>query len=182
MFYTAGHVLPDQEGRSRDRLPDADLRRRRRCAASRSTTRSSGRSIAARTRPSCTTILEDRPGRRQRVPLQLRRAANGNIRAYVLDQHERPTSATPAAPRLDERIAQLTRSTAPPTRSCRSACARARTSTTSPASRLADLQHEHLRRLAQQAHLRRQLVGAWGTYTLNATFDHSEYFYEPTDS
>ena len=26
------------------------------------------------------------------------------------------------------------------------------------------------------------LVGAWGKYSLNATFDHSEYFYDTTDS
>ena len=33
-------------------------------------------------------VLEDRPGRRRRVPLQLRRRVDGNITAYLLDQHE----------------------------------------------------------------------------------------------
>ena len=48
-------LLPDPGGRSRHRVPAADLRHLARSGDSRSATRSSGRSAAARTRPSRTT-------------------------------------------------------------------------------------------------------------------------------
>ena len=60
----AGPLLPHEEGGSRDRIPAADLRDVDASRAVDCTTRSSGRSTAARTRPSCTTGLR----RRVRAP------------------------------------------------------------------------------------------------------------------
>ena len=43
---------------------------------------------------------------------------------------------------------------------------------------VADVQHQHLRRVAQPARsYGGNVVGAWRTYSLNGTFDRSEYFY-----
>ena len=75
------------------------------------------------------------------------------------------------------------KSAAAPISCCPSVCARAPTSTTSRASR-------RRRRSTPTSTTRRatprafggNVVGAWGTYSLNATMDHSEYFYNLTDS
>ena len=71
----AGPLLPDQGRGPRDRLPAPDLRRSSLRGQS-FTTRSSGRSTAARTRRSCTTGFRRRPGRGRRIPLQRWRRRN----------------------------------------------------------------------------------------------------------
>ena len=84
----AGDVLPDQQGGSRDRLPDADLRHVDDQGAARSTTRSSGRSTAARTRP-LPQLVTRRPARASAASTATcGRRARGNMQTYVLHEHE----------------------------------------------------------------------------------------------
>ena len=83
----ADPVLPDQARRSRHRLPDTDLRLVDAARPIACTTRSSGRSTAARTRRSCTTGYS-KTG--QGFGSEYRYNAgtgDGNIRAYLDDQH-----------------------------------------------------------------------------------------------
>ena len=85
----ADFLLPDPGGQPRDRLPDADLRSRRRRAGSRSATRSSGRSPAARTRRSITTGSR-RPGRASAASTATScgPGSAGNSRFSMLNEHE----------------------------------------------------------------------------------------------
>ena len=113
-----------------------------------------------------------------RVPLQLRR----RIRRERPRLHARPARGdVPAGRRHDRRPcprARATRCAAARTRRCRGGCARARTSTTSRASR-------RCRRStptsttprATRARFGGNVVGAWGTYTLNATLNRNQYFF-----
>ena len=88
-----------------------------------------GRDVPARL------VLEDRPGRRRRVPLQLRRRlGRQHPRTYLLDQHEADATRRRTARRRRCRPAAATRCAAARTSCCPAACARARASTTSRAS------------------------------------------------
>ena len=104
--------------------------------------------------------------------------ATATSRGTCSNEHE----ATYAARRQAacRRASAATRSAAAPTRCCPAICARARASTTSRASRRhADVQHQHLRRLAQPALASAATSSApGGRFSLNGTLDHSEYFYD----
>ena len=123
-------------------------------------------------------VLEDRPGRGQRVPLQLRRRLDGNLTGV----RARPAGDDRTTRRRRRAVAgdrAATRSAAAPTSCCR-VDLRAR------ASVELLLEHRHDRRRstptsttprATSASFGGNVVGAWGSYSLNGTFDRSEYFY-----
>ena len=176
----ADPVLPDQEGRPRDRLPDSDLRHRRRCAASRSTTRSSGRSTAARTRRSCTTGSR-RSARASAASTATTSAAasNGNItRATISISTRRPTRRRTARRRLPGERSYEIRGSAEPGAAA-AACARARSvdyfSSIADARRRSTPTSTTPRATSARSAATSSAPGA--RYSLNATFDHSEYFY-----
>ena len=165
----AGPVLPDQKGRPRDRLPDPDLRH---VDAARPVDSQRvllgdqpqpGRDVHARL------VLEDRAGRRQRVPLQLRRRVDGTSRRTCStstkprrgpERRRRPAAGGRAA----------TSSAAAPISCCRAICARGRASTTSPASRRSRRStRTSTTRRATSAIFGGNVVGAWRTYSLNGT-------------
>ena len=94
---SAGPVLPDQARGSRDRLSDSDLRQldaarpvdsQRVLLGDRS---QPGRDDSARL------VFEDRPGRRRRVPLQLRRAASTATCARTCSTSTPPPTCSPTA-------------------------------------------------------------------------------------
>ena len=131
----AGAVLPDPRGRSRDRLPDADLRHVDACA---------GRSLSnaffwAINRSQDATLFhdwfsKDRAGCGRRVPLRRARPHRGNVPRYSL----RRARATIVNPTADARRCGAAQSYAdqrhPDAERCRATCAPARASTTSPTS------------------------------------------------
>ena len=105
-------LLPGAEGRPRDGLPDADLRRVHDHAGRRSATRSSGRSTAARTRRSCTTGSR-RPARAfggEYRYIQGPGSRRLHPRSTTCNEHE--ATIRPTASRRRRRRARATRSTA----------------------------------------------------------------------
>ena len=123
-------------------------------------------------------VFEDRTGRRRRVPLQPRQRRTATSAPISLDQHE-ATYAQPDGTPIDYRRSAATRSAAAPTRRC-PVDLRAR------GERQLLLEHRHARRPSTRniydasrnsRSYGGNVVGAWGKYTMNATLDHSEYFY-----
>ena len=155
MFYLPILYYPTKRDGPRDRLPDPDLRLvvAARPVASQRVLLGDQPQPGRDDHPRL--VLEDRPGRRQRVPLQLRhrrrqhprlprRPARGDLRARRTATTDCPAHAA-------------TRSAAAPTRCCPAACARAaNVNYFSSIATLADVQHQHLRRVAQQPLVRRQ--------------------------
>ena len=179
MLYTAGHVLPDQEGRSRDGIPPADRRvddASRRIDSQRvllGAQPKPGRDVHARL------VFENRPGLRHRstgtTTAPRKRAISARTRSdehgadYAADDGDRAhvNPGGTSLPDTGRRDADVSR----PHHDAR------RASTISRASRGAVLQHElRERRIVNQRQFGGNAVGAWGTYTMNATVDHTEYF------
>ena len=174
----AGPVLPDEEGGPGHRLSASRPTARRRCAASRFTTRSSGRSIAARTRPSCTTGIR-RPARASAASTATtsaaaRRDVQGvharRARGHVVD----PTAPTAAAGSRSFELRGGANQLLPG-----DLRARASVNYFSSIATIADVQHQHLRRLAQPARLRRQRGRRLGQILAERHVSITrEYFYD----
>ena len=161
----AGPVLPDEERRPRDRLPDPDLRRL----------------DAARPVDSQRLLLGDRPqpGRDDRCTTGSRRPArasaastatttgsgnDGNLRAYLLDEHAATYVDQRRQRDHDGRGSAATTSAATPTSCCRATSARAPTSTTSRASSTSQTFNTNIYDASRnQRTFGGNVVGAWGT-------------------
>ena len=106
-------------------------------------------------------------------------SGDGNIRAYLDDQHGDDLYARRRHDQSRTPRRAATRSAAAPTSCCRSACARAATSTTSRASQQSQTFNTNIYDASRNSRsFGGNVVGAWGKYSLNATIDHSEYFYD----
>ena len=145
--------------------------------------RSSGRSTAARTQPSCTTgsrRLVRASGGEYRY--NFGGGSDGNIRAYLLDQRATTyansdgTVTTTEATRSYE--IHGTASQLLPGR----LRARGRVDYFSSIATNQTFSTNVNQASQSQRSFGGNVVGAWGTYTLNGTFDHNEYFYSQTSS
>ena len=175
VFYLPVLYYPTKRGRPRDRLPDADLRL---VDAPRPVAHNAFFWAINRSQDAtfCTTGSR-RPARASAASTATTSArGDGNLRAYC-STRTRPrttldggTTATPAR--------AATRSAAAPTRCCPAACARA--ANVNYFSSIATSQTFNTNIYDASRNQRifgGNVVGAWGSYSLNGTFDHSEYFY-----
>ena len=124
--------------------------------------------------------LEDRPGRRQRVPLQLRRRRRQLPRHTCSNEHDADVRAARTAPSRRRRPAAATSSAAAPTSCCRAICARA-ASVNYFSSIVADRRPFNTNIYDASRNQRSfggNVVGAWGSYSLNATIDHTRVLLE----
>ena len=184
MFYLPVLYYPTKKDGPRHRLPDPDLRlvdAARPVASQRvllGDQPQPGRDVPARL------VLEDRARASAASTATTSAPADGNIRALLSTiSTRRPTCSRTAA---STHVAGATQLRDPRQRqpaAARSTCARAPTSTTSRASRTSQTFNTNIYDASRnQRTFGGNVVGAWGTYSLNATFDHTEYFYDPTDS
>ena len=174
----AGLLLPDPGGRPRDRVPDADLRHRRRRGDSRSATRSSGRSTAARTRRSSTTGTR-RPARGSAANTATcaARARRATRRCRCSTSTRRPTRSRTATVVISAARRSYTVRRRHGAAAAARTCARAPTRTTTRASsRSSATSRTSTRRRTAAAASAATSSGSWSANSLSVTVDRNDYF------
>ena len=125
-------------------------------------------------------VLEDRPGRRQRIPLQRRRRTTATSARYCSTISTRRPTRGATARRATPSDRAATRSAAAPTSCCpRHLRARASVNYFSSIATSQTFNTNIYDASRNQRSFGGNVVGAWGTYSLNATHRSQRVFLQP---